>query len=39
LQRLARLYRVPVAELISHGERTAPSPTDRPMTIDLVALR
>jgi transcriptional regulator with XRE-family HTH domain len=41
LQRLARLYRVPVAEMVEHDERAAPAPaaTDRPMTIDLVALR
>jgi transcriptional regulator with XRE-family HTH domain len=39
LQRLARLYRVPVTEMVPHDERAAPSETDRPMTIDLVALR
>jgi transcriptional regulator with XRE-family HTH domain len=40
LQRLARLYRVPVAKMVApHDERAAPSQTDRPVTIDLVALR
>jgi transcriptional regulator with XRE-family HTH domain len=39
LQRLASLYRVPVAELVEHDERTAPWPSDRPVTIDLIALR
>jgi transcriptional regulator with XRE-family HTH domain len=39
LQRLARLYRVPIAEMVEHDERAAPSQTDRPVTIDLVALR
>jgi len=39
LQRLARLYRVPVAEMVPHDERTAPPEIDPPVTIDLVALR
>jgi transcriptional regulator with XRE-family HTH domain len=39
LQRLARLYRVPVAEMVEHDERAAPSQRDRPVAIDLVALR
>ena len=39
LQRLARFYRVPVAEMVPHDERAAPPDTDPPMTIDLVALR
>ena len=39
LQRLARLYRVPVAEMVPHDERSARSEIDRPVTIDLVALR
>jgi transcriptional regulator with XRE-family HTH domain len=40
LQRLARFYRVPIAEMIPHDdERAAPSEIDHPVTIDLVALR
>jgi transcriptional regulator with XRE-family HTH domain len=39
LQRLARLYRVPIAVIVAPDERTAPSQADRPVTIDLVALR
>jgi transcriptional regulator with XRE-family HTH domain len=39
LQRLARLYRVPVAEMVPHDERHAPPAIDPPLTIDLVALR
>jgi transcriptional regulator with XRE-family HTH domain len=39
LQRLARLYRVPVAEMVPHDEQHAPLEVDRPLTIDLVALR
>jgi len=39
LQRLAHLYRVPIAAMVEHDERAAPAQTDRPMTIDLVALR
>jgi transcriptional regulator with XRE-family HTH domain len=38
LQRLARLYKVPVAEMVPGDERAAPAQTDRPVTIDLVAL-
>ncbi len=39
LQRLARFYKVPVAEMVPHDERATPSDIDPPMTIDLVALR
>jgi transcriptional regulator with XRE-family HTH domain len=39
LQRLARLYRVPVAELLPGDERAAPSDIEPPVTIDLAALR
>jgi transcriptional regulator with XRE-family HTH domain len=39
LQRLARLYRVPVAEMVPHDERHAPPAIDPPLTIDLIALR
>jgi transcriptional regulator with XRE-family HTH domain len=39
LQRLARVYRVPVAHMVPHDERAAPSESDRPVTIDLAALR
>jgi transcriptional regulator with XRE-family HTH domain len=39
LQRLARFYRVPIAEMVAHDERAAPSAIDDPVTIDLVALR
>jgi transcriptional regulator with XRE-family HTH domain len=39
LQRLARLYRVPVAAMVEHDELAAPAQTDPPITIDLVALR
>jgi len=39
LQRLARLYRVPVAEMVPDDERYAPPEIDPPVTIDLVALR
>jgi transcriptional regulator with XRE-family HTH domain len=41
LQRLAHLYRLPITEMIEHDQRAAPAPaaTDRPVTIDLVALR
>ncbi|MGH9216799.1 MAG: transcriptional regulator [Acidimicrobiales bacterium] len=39
LQRLARLYRLPVTALVEHDERAAPAQTDPPITIDLVALR
>jgi transcriptional regulator with XRE-family HTH domain len=39
LQRLARLYRVPVTEMVPHDERHSPPATDIPLTIDLVALR
>jgi transcriptional regulator with XRE-family HTH domain len=39
LRRLAHLYRVPIAEMVEHDERAAPAQTDRPVTIDLVALR
>jgi len=39
LQRLARLYRVPVAEMLPTDEPTAPSEIDAPVTIDLVALQ
>jgi transcriptional regulator with XRE-family HTH domain len=40
LRRLARLYRLPVTELVERDESTAaPSPTDPPVTIDLIALR
>jgi transcriptional regulator with XRE-family HTH domain len=39
LQRLARLYRVPVADMVPHDERTAPPEIDPPIAIDLVALR
>lgn len=39
LQRLARLYRVPVADMVPHDERHAPPEIDRAVTIDLVALR
>lgn len=38
LQRLARLYRVPVADMVPFGERHAASGVDRPVTIDLEAL-
>jgi transcriptional regulator with XRE-family HTH domain len=39
LQRLAHLYRVPVAEMIPHDERHALPEIEPPVTIDLVALR
>jgi transcriptional regulator with XRE-family HTH domain len=39
LQRLARVYRVPVAEMVPHHERHAHLEIDAPVTIDLVALR
>jgi transcriptional regulator with XRE-family HTH domain len=39
LHRLAHHDRVPVAEMVEHEERAAPSQADRPLTIDLVALR
>jgi transcriptional regulator with XRE-family HTH domain len=39
MQRLARLYRVPVAELFPGDERASASDIDPPMTIDLPALR
>jgi transcriptional regulator with XRE-family HTH domain len=39
LQRLARLYRIPVAEMVPHDERHTPPAIDPPVTIDLVALR
>jgi transcriptional regulator with XRE-family HTH domain len=39
LQRLARLYRVPVADMVPHDERHAPPDIDPPLTIDLIALR
>ena len=38
LQRLARLYRVPVAEMVPHDEEHTPPAIDPPLTIDLVAL-
>ena len=39
LQRLARLYRVPVAEMVPHDEPHTGLKIDAPVTIDLVALR
>jgi transcriptional regulator with XRE-family HTH domain len=39
LQRLARHYQVPVAALLHHEEGAAASPDQRPLTIDLAALR
>jgi transcriptional regulator with XRE-family HTH domain len=39
LHRLALFYRVPVAEMVEHEERAEPSQADRPLTIDLLALR
>jgi transcriptional regulator with XRE-family HTH domain len=39
LQRLARFYRVPVAELVPHHEWSAPSVVEVHVTIDLAALR
>jgi transcriptional regulator with XRE-family HTH domain len=39
LQRLARLYRVPVAAMLPGDKGAAPDASDRPLTIDLVALR
>ena len=39
LQRLASVYRVPVAEMVPHDERHAHLEVDAPVTIDLVALR
>lgn len=38
LQRLARLYRVPVAAMLPEHQAAARSDTDPPVTIDLVAL-
>jgi transcriptional regulator with XRE-family HTH domain len=39
LQRLARLYRVPVTEIIGFGEQGARRDIDRPVTLDLGAVR
>jgi len=39
LQRLAHIYRVPVAEMVPHDERDGRLEGDPPVTIDLVALR
>jgi transcriptional regulator with XRE-family HTH domain len=39
LQRLARVYRVPVAAMLPGDERALPTAIDRPLAIDLVALR
>jgi transcriptional regulator with XRE-family HTH domain len=39
LQRLARHYRVPVAVMVEHDDRAPAPQADRPLTIDLVALR
>jgi transcriptional regulator with XRE-family HTH domain len=39
LQRLARVYRVPVAAMLPGDDRALPTAIDRPLTIDLVALR
>jgi transcriptional regulator with XRE-family HTH domain len=38
LQRLARLYRVPIAHMVPDDETHTAPPVDRPVTIDLVAL-
>lgn len=39
LQRLARLYRVPLADMVPHDDHGAPPSVSSPLIIDLVALR